>query len=172
MFGGNFAPAGWALCSGQLLTVQQYTALFSLVGTSYGGNGTSTFGLPNLMGVTPLGVGSGPGLTPYVVGETAGALQTVLTVSQLPPHSHAMVVDSGAATSNAASGTLPGAGTRGSRPAYYSATTPSTPSRMSPQMIAPNAPGWSGNPAAFSVVQPFLTITMVIALTGLFPARN
>src|SRR5690242_12083192 len=90
MVGFNYAPPGYALCNGQLLPINQNTALFSLLGTSYGGNGTTTFGLPNLQGRAPLHVGSGqgPGLSPYALGQTGGETVVTLTASQLPVHTH------------------------------------------------------------------------------------
>src|SRR5271165_3660849 len=87
MFGGNFAPSGWALCNGQILSISQNTALFSLLGTQYGGNGTSTFALPNLQGRAAVGMGTGAGLSTYVEGEDFGQQSVTLTVNQLPSES-------------------------------------------------------------------------------------
>ena len=88
MFGGNFAPRGWALCDGQLLPVSQYSALFSLLGTTYGGDGRTTFALPDLRGRTPKGVGNGPGLQSVIWGERGGKEQTLITAANMPSHSH------------------------------------------------------------------------------------
>src|SRR5580658_3434032 len=88
MFGGNFAISGWALCNGQILAISQNAALFSLLGTNFGGNGTSNFGLPNLQASVPMGAGNGPGLTPRVVGETGGAASVTLTISEMAAHNH------------------------------------------------------------------------------------
>src|ERR1044071_3337098 len=101
IFAFNFAPRGWALCQGQLLAISQNTALFSLLGTMYGGNGVTTFGLPDLRGRTPVHVGQGPGLSPYDQGQVGGTETESLTVSQLPAHSHLMRVS--ANTANTAS---------------------------------------------------------------------
>jgi len=90
MFGGNFAPRGWAFCNGQIMPIQQNTALFSLIGTFYGGNGTSNFGLPNMQGNVPLGQGQGPGLSLYNIGETGGTSNVTLLSSEVPPHTHTM----------------------------------------------------------------------------------
>src|SRR5258708_3849636 len=91
MFGGNFAPANWAACDGQLVAIQQHTALFSLLGTNFGGNGQSTFGLPNLQGNAPLSYGNGAGLSQYSIGETAGLSAITLTAAQSPPHTHSVM---------------------------------------------------------------------------------
>src|SRR4051794_30340022 len=90
LFGGNFAPRGWAFCNGQLLAVSQNTALFSILGTTYGGNGQTTFALPDLRGRVPVHFGQGPGLSPYQLGEVGGTETTTLNVNQLPPHTHAV----------------------------------------------------------------------------------
>ena len=90
IFACNFAPQGWALCNGQILSITQNTALFSLLGTNYGGNGTSTFALPNFQGSAPIHQGQGPGLTPRVVGETGGSTTQTVTSGQMPTHSHAL----------------------------------------------------------------------------------
>ena len=88
MFGGNFAPRGWAFCNGQILPLSQNTALFSLLGTTYGGNGTSNFALPNLQGRAAMGTGQGPGLSDRFLGETAGSPSVTLGIPQIPAHNH------------------------------------------------------------------------------------
>src|SRR5271170_5227535 len=93
--GFNFAPFGWAACQGQILDISQNTALFSLLGTTYGGNGTSNFGLPNLQARASMGAGNGPGLTPRVLGETDGVQNVTLLTTELPAHSHTLEADSG-----------------------------------------------------------------------------
>ena len=98
MFGGNFAPNGWALCNGQLMPISQNTALFSLLGTYYGGNGVSTFALPNLQGLAPLMMGQGPGLTPRDIGEIGGVATVTLLQSQIPAHTHTPTGSSSAGT--------------------------------------------------------------------------
>jgi microcystin-dependent protein len=102
MFGGNFAPRQWALCDGQLLSIAQYQALFSLLGTTYGGNGVSTFALPNLQGRLALGYGQGPGLSNYALGQTGGSETVTLTTSTMPGHNHSLL-----ATTNAGDQTDP-----------------------------------------------------------------
>src|ERR1700730_2079400 len=88
IFGGQFAPAGWALCAGQMLSVAEDNQLFQLIGTTYGGDGVNTFALPDLRGCVPLGQGQGPGLSSYRVGQTVGVESVTLTTSQMPPHGH------------------------------------------------------------------------------------
>src|SRR6478672_10112699 len=88
MFAGNFAPRGWAFCQGQILSIAQNTALFSLLGTTYGGNGQTTFALPDLRGRVPVGTGQGPGLSNYDLGQVSGSESVTLTVSQMPAHNH------------------------------------------------------------------------------------
>src|SRR3978361_216820 len=95
LFGGNFAPRGYALCNGQLLPISQNTALFSLLGTTYGGNGQSTFGLPDLQGSVPVGVGQGPGLSDRGLGEQSGVDAVTLLASELPAHNHQIAVHAG-----------------------------------------------------------------------------
>src|ERR1700693_3176914 len=93
MFAGNFAPRGFQLCQGQLLSIQQNPALFSILGTTYGGNGTTTFQLPDLRGRVPVGEGSGPGLTPVVLGQAAGAQNVTILTSNMPAHSHSLMAN-------------------------------------------------------------------------------
>ncbi|MGH7063964.1 MAG: phage tail protein, partial [Stellaceae bacterium] len=100
LFGCNFAPVGWALCEGQLLSIAQNTALFSLLGTNFGGNGTSIFGLPDLRGRVPLGVGQQAGLSSYAIGDIGGDEAMAINSSTYPSHSHALVAAAGAATAN------------------------------------------------------------------------
>src|ERR1700719_3340863 len=107
MFGGNFAPRNWALCNGQLLLISQNTALFSILGTTYGGNGTTTFGLPNLQGRVPIHWGSGAGLSTYAPGQTAGAESVTLLQSNLPPHSHAVNAIASGGNQASPAGTVP-----------------------------------------------------------------
>ena len=95
IFAGNFAPRGWALCNGQIMAISQNTALFSLLGTHYGGNGTSNFALPNLQGMAPMGAGQGPGLTDRVQGEVGGAQTVTLLTTQVPQHNHTYTAGSG-----------------------------------------------------------------------------
>jgi microcystin-dependent protein len=155
--GFNFAPRGWAMCNGQLLSLAQNTALFSLLGTTYGGDGRTTFGLPDLRGRAPLHLGQGPGLTLRSQGEIAGVESLNLTTNQLPAHSHPI-------PANAALGsTDKPAGAVASQGGSYSPASDGT--RLAD-------PAVTGSNSAVSVMQPYLVLNWVIALEGIFPSRN
>ncbi|MFN2608075.1 MAG: phage tail protein [Acidimicrobiales bacterium] len=160
MFGGNFAPRGWALCNGQLLSISQNTALFSLLGTTYGGNGQTTFGLPNLQSRVPMHAGQGPGLSPRTLGEVAGEESVTLTTTQMPAHGH---LASGTNTAGAA--TRPG----GNVPAATSAGAygPSPTDPMNGSFIAS-----AGGSQPHDNMSPYLVVNFIIALEGIFPSRN
>src|SRR5579872_7445348 len=119
--GFNFAPVGWALCNGQLMSIQQNTALFSLLGTTYGGNGVTTFALPNLQGRVPIHFGQSPGTSNYVQGQMAGAEVITLATSQIPPHSHLVNCNTGGGTQASPSGGVPAVESTGTS-LDYSAT--------------------------------------------------
>jgi microcystin-dependent protein len=165
----NFAPKGWALCNGQLFPISQNTALFSLLGWTYGGDGQTTFALPNLQGRVPMHAGQGPGLSLRNLGE-AGGTETV-TLAQMPAHSHSFSGTSGAADSR-----NPGPGSAYARSTnaqgatggnYYAlGTSPGT----GPLNAATVAPSGGGQP--HNNMQPYLTINWCIALQGIFPPRN
>jgi len=162
--GFNFAPVGWALCNGQILPISQNTALFSLLGTQFGGNGTSTFALPNLQGCAPMHFGNGAGLTPRDIGETAGETAVTLLSSQIPSHAHA-AQNAAASTAGTPGPTVTfGGGGRGKEPAYVSA---STPVAMSGQAV-----GLSGGSQPHNNLPPYVTLNFIIALQGIFPARS
>lgn len=165
MVGFSFAPYGWAFCNGQILSIQQNSALFALLGTTYGGDGKTTFGLPNLQGHVPIGFGAGPGLTPRTLGETDGSAAVTLNTSQMPLHSHTPLGTTG---NDAASpeghtwGTL--AGGRTPPPAYQSGTPNVS---MHPAALAS-----AGNNIPHNNLQPYLAVNFVIALQGIFPSRS
>ena len=158
LFSGNFAPNGWAFCNGQLLPISQNTALFSLLGTNYGGDGRSTFALPNLQGAFAMhaGSGAGPGLTPRSVGEAGGSETVALAAAQLPKHGHAMEAAPGATTSLAP--TSNGSALYRAPDAVYLNTAPS-------DLAA------SGGGAAHDNLPPYLAVAFIIALQGIFPPR-
>ena len=162
MFGGNFAPRGWAFCSGQLLSIAQNTALFSILGTTYGGNGQTTFALPDLRGRVPIHPGSGPGLSPYSLGEQGGVENVTLLITQMPAHGH--VATSNASTA-AANDTLPTGNFLASDNQYQTASN--TQMNANAVTIAP-----SGGSQPHANIQPFTCVNFIIALEGIFPSRN
>lgn len=173
IFAFNFAPRGWAQCNGQLLPISQNTALFSLLGTTYGGDGRSTFALPNLMGSIPLHVGRnqpGPGLSIYDLGQQSGTENVTLLQTDIPQHTHAPTVTSANATvtgstSNQMAKPFKGSLQSSSTGLLYSSHAPQT--QMSPQSIAPQ-----GGSQAHNNVMPTLVLNYCIAMQGVFPARN
>jgi microcystin-dependent protein len=165
MFGGNFAPRGWALCNGQLMSIAQNTALFSILGTQFGGDGIQTFALPDLRGRIPVGSGSGPGLSPYTIGQLGGSEQVTLTTGQMPAHSHLVNADGAAGGKNLPTGNYPGSVSPSATEKIYSAGPPSA--TMNPGMIAS-----AGNNLPVPVLQPYECVTFIIALQGVFPSRN
>ena len=169
MFAGNFNPRGWALCQGQILSIAQNTALFSILGTTYGGNGQTTFALPDLRGRVPVGQGQGPGLSPYVLGQQAGTESVTLLTQQMPTHNHLVNASEGNGSQQApGNGFLAGPIVPTSGNAAVSAyRTSSDGTTMAPTSIA-NAGGNQPHPN----IQPYLCINFIIALEGIFPSRN
>jgi microcystin-dependent protein len=161
MFGFNFAPNGWATCDGQFVPIQQNTALFSLLGTNFGGNGTSTFGLPNLQGSAPLHWGQGPGLSDYVVGETTGIGSVTLLTTEMPSHQHAVQANGRLAESVSPNGQNLA---RGESSAYTNAT-PNT-------SLSPLGMSNVGGSQPHNNLQPYLVVNFCIALQGIFPPRS
>ena len=177
MVGFNFAPVNWALCNGQLLSISQNTALFSLLGTYYGGNGTTNFALPDLQGRIPLHAGNGAGLPPYVIGESGGAANTVLQYNNMPLHSHpiAQPVSNVAATSNSPVGAYPALLETTVEPAPLKATAATkgyAASSVANQMAATYQSGMAGGGVPISNQPPFLAVYFVICLFGLYPTRG
>lgn len=156
--GFNFAPSGWALCNGQLISISQNTALFSLLGTQFGGNGQTTFGLPDLRGRIPLGQGQGPGLSNYDIGQMGGSESVTLTTAQLPAHNHSVSANSGDANNGSPANTFPSGGG-----AYNTATNKA----MNPAMT-----GQAGGSQPHGNLQPYLALNWIIALEGIFPSRQ
>jgi len=162
IFPFNFAPKGWAWCDGQLLPLSQNTALFSLLGTTYGGNGKSNFALPDLQGRTPMHPGQGPGLSLHDLGETGGSETVSLLESEIPAHSHAVQVSGQDATTRVVTGQMPATGIGVS---IYG-PQPTTVS-LSPNALAP-----AGGDQPHNNMQPYLTFYFCIALQGVFPPRG
>jgi len=163
MFGGNFAPRGWAFCDGQLLAISSNTALFSLVGTTFGGDGRTTFGLPEMRGRTPVHVGNGPGLTPVSWGQRGGNNNTTLSTANMPNHTHTLRAFNEEAEVTTPSGNVMAA-TVGTNFAYAN-ETPDVNMRS-------DAITSVGGNASFSNMQPFIGIYHIIALVGTFPSRS
>ena len=158
----NFPPVGWATCDGQLLSIAQNTALFSLLGTTYGGNGQTTFALPDLRGRVPIHMGQGPGLTPYTIGEVAGTETVTLLSSQMPAHSHVVSASTLNGTSDVPTGAFPAKNAAGV-PSYVAAAN----ANMAGSMIGP-----TGGNQPHDNRQPFLTMNYIIALQGIVPSRS
>jgi microcystin-dependent protein len=158
LFAGNFAPRSWALCNGQIMSIAQNTALFSLLGTTYGGNGQTTFALPDLRGRVPVHAGQGPGLTNYDLGQQGGTETQTLTTSQIPAHTHALNASSNDETTNRPTNAVPAKG------GVYDGTLNAT--------MNPGAIGATGASQPHPNVQPYTTLNYIIALEGIFPSRN
>jgi microcystin-dependent protein len=157
-FAGNFAPRGWMFCNGQLISISQNTALFSILGTTYGGNGTTNFALPDLRGRAPIGTGQGAGLSSIQLGEMSGSETVTLLASQLPAHTHTMPASTGAQTTNRPTGAYQAAGNS------YSTATPDVATGPS------NAPSGGGQP--HDNRSPYLGMNYIIAVQGIYPSRN
>lgn len=165
IFSGNFAPKGWALCDGQLMPISQNTALFSLLGTTYGGNGTSNFALPNLQGSAPLQAGQGPGLSLRDLGETGGEQNVTLLETEIPAHSHGVQASSSGALPDPG-GNAWASGLKG-HPGVYAASSPGTNVQMNPAALS-----FTGGNLPHNNMPPYLCLTFIIALQGVFPARS
>jgi microcystin-dependent protein len=161
-FGFNFAPKGWAQCNGQLLPISQNTALFSLLGTFYGGDGKSTFALPNLQGSAPMSQGQSGGTSERFVGEASGTEVVTLIQSEMPVHSHALAAVESTATERQPPNQMLAVGEAMS---FYSAGQPNT--TMNPSMLAP-----TGASLPHNNMQPFLVLNFCIAMQGVFPPRG
>ena len=163
LFAGNFNPRGWLLCNGQILSIAQNTALFSLLGTTYGGNGQTTFALPDLRGRVPINSGQGPGLSNYVLGQAGGSESTTLLVSNLPAHTHQL-----RATSDAGSVSAPAD--------VYLANTGALDKDYGPAgslvSMNPGTIGPTGGSQPFDNLPPYLAMTYCIAVEGIYPSRN
>ncbi len=165
MFAGNFAPRSYALCNGQLLPISQNTALFSILGTTYGGDGRTTFGLPDLQNRAPLHRGQGAGLTERSLGVRAGESAVTLISSEMPLHNHQMQCNTAAGNTTNPSGATFGVVNGRGRPALYASQGTVVP--MAPQALAP-----TGGNQPHNNLQPYLCVTFIIALQGVFPPRD
>ncbi|MGH6926240.1 MAG: phage tail protein [Propylenella sp.] len=168
-FGFVFAPRGWAKCNGQLVSIAQSQALFSILGTTYGGDGQTTFGLPNLQGQIPMHWGNGPGGFNTSIGEVQGVSNATLTVSQIPQHSHAVTAAKATAAAQRTAVPSSQAFLSGSQAPNVAWENPGTAvtSPFSPKAITMN-----GNSQPHDNMQPYLALNFCIALEGIFPSRN
>ena len=166
IFAGNFAPRGWAFCDGQLLPISNNTALFSLIGTTYGGDGRTTTALPNLQGRAPMHPGRGPGLTSRRLGEKVGIETVSLTEAQIPSHSHTMRGTNQTGGVEVPSN-LSSFARRGGGSFLYQANTSANLVNLASETIRA-----TGGGQAHSNIQPYLTLNFIIALQGLYPSRS
>jgi microcystin-dependent protein len=162
--GWNFAPRGYAACNGQIMSIAQNTALFSLLGTTYGGNGQTTFALPDLRGRVPMHVGQGPGLSSRDLGEMSGVENVTLSVNEMPQHSHLVNANSGVATQRGPGNNFPAQESQNKTSTYHTA---SNNTAMNPTMIAA-----AGGSQPHNNMQPYLVLQFCIAIEGIFPSRN
>ena len=163
LVGFNFEPQGWAYCDGRLLAIADNSVLFTLIGTTYGGDGISTFGLPDLRGRILVGTGQGPGLTNRVIGESAGTEAVTVTSPQMPLHTHAVACNTGGGTSGAPAGLLP-APDPGAGSAPYSGGSPDG-------TLSASAVQSTGQSQPHANVQPYIALNYCIALFGVFPSQ-
>lgn len=160
IFAGNFAPQGWQFCAGQTLSISQYEVLFTLMGTTYGGNGTTTFQLPDLRSRVPMHFGAG-----FVQGEIGGSETTTLLLSNLPPHTHTLNAYNGAATTQSPGGAYLAAPDARLGTPIYDVATPTA--NMASTTLGP-----AGGSTPISNIQPYLCVNLCIAMAGIFPSRN
>ncbi|HEX7922375.1 MAG TPA: tail fiber protein [Bradyrhizobium sp.] len=162
MFAGNFAPAGWQFCDGRLVAISENDALFNLIGTTYGGDGQSTFGLPDLRGRLPVHMGTNAG-TAFTIGEIGGVEQVTLTTQTIPAHTHTMLASQNTSTGSNPQGNV--LDQMSGALLLYKEQTPTTP--LSPVVIGP-----TGGSQPHSNIQPFLCIGFIISLFGIFPSQS
>jgi microcystin-dependent protein len=163
MFGGNFAPAGWAFCQGQLMPISENDALFTLIGTTYGGDGQETFGLPDLQGRFPIHTGSSGGGT-YIIGETGGVESVTLTANQIPNHNHPVLATTSGATGSPANALMATATSSTAGLRVYSTNAVST--NLHPSSVSP-----AGGSQPHENMQPYLCVNFIISLFGIFPTQ-
>src|SRR5262249_48512647 len=167
IFAGNYAPKHWAICNGAILPISQNTALFSLLGTTYGGDGFTTFALPDLRGRAPIHFGQGPGLSDYYQGQTGGAPAVTLTERQIARHEHTVMCNPAPGESDNPEGAIWAAGPRGRPSTYAKSGTPPIAVPMSA-----NATKGVGENQPHNNLPPYLALTLIIALKGIFPPRS
>lgn len=170
IFAGNFAPAGWFFCNGSVLSIAQFEALFVLIGTTYGGDGVNTFGLPNLQSRIPIGTGQGPGLPNVVLGQTGGTESVAMSINQMPTHNHVATANISISAYAAADtvGSPTGAYFAGLTGAYSDAVADTT---LKSQTV-PVVLGAAGSGSPIDIIQPYLALNYIICAQGIFPSRN
>jgi microcystin-dependent protein len=166
MFGFGRTPNGWAACDGSLLPISEYEVLFTLIGTTYGGDGQTTFAVPDLRGRLPIHQGSGPGLSNYVIGQKSGTETVTLISQQMPAHNHTALATTAAASSGTASGSLL-PGTVSGETVYVTDTTGAVAFGLAPQSVTP-----AGGTQAHNNLMPTLTVQYCIAWAGIFPSQS
>lgn len=167
MFAGNFAPRGWAFCQGQIMSIAQNTAVFSILGTTYGGNGQTTFGLPDLRSRVPVGQGQGPGLSSYNLGQMGGMETVTLTQNEIPAHNHLVRGVNAEATSTDPDGKSLATVTDATANPMPSYAAPTPTVSLHPQTLSV-----TGGNQPHTNIQPYLVLNFVICLEGIFPSRN
>ena len=165
-FGGNFAPQGWVLCDGSLLSIADWTAVFALIGTTYGGDGQTTFGVPDLRGRLPVGEGTGPGLPTMTLGEISGEANHTLTTNEMPQHNHSATAPAASASTTAmpSAAAAPGPVTLGAAVSKGFGTTALA--------LAPPTLGAAGGSQPHNNLQPYLGMNYIMCVEGIFPSRN
>jgi microcystin-dependent protein len=172
LFAGTFAPKGWAFCDGRLMSISQNSALFAILGTIYGGDGQTTFALPDLRSRVAVGAGVGPGLSPYQPGQRAGNEQISLSQQQMPAHTHLQQFSSDLATTSVPGGNV--LATSNGLDSQESAVTVNAYAAVGEKMVAgsPNAIGFAGGSQPVNIMQPYLGMNYIICTNGLFPSRD
>jgi microcystin-dependent protein len=168
IFAGNFAPNGYQLCQGQLMSISQNAALFSILGTTYGGDGVQTFGLPDLRGRAPIGQGNGPGLNGVVLGQLAGTQSVSILTSNLPAHNHLVSVSTGLGAQASPQNGFIAAVVDSTGAGGASFNTTANP----PATLAPTSVGLTGSNLPLSIQNPYLGINYIIAINGIYPSRS
>jgi microcystin-dependent protein len=171
MFGFNFAPKGWAFCNGQTLSISQFTALFSLLGTTYGGDGSKDFKLPDLQDSVVNSFGQGPDLEYYPQGQVGGTSTVTLLTTEMPSHAHAFNASTNQGTTNTASGNQPGLAQGGTKQNTFNANIYSNNPQAS-TALSPSAIGTAGQGWPHSNLQPYLALNFCIAVQGIYPSRD
>jgi microcystin-dependent protein len=165
IFPFNFAPTGWAFCNGQILPISQNTALFSLLGTTYGGNGQSTFALPNMQGSAPMHPGQGPGLSLHVLGETGGSETVTLLQTEIPAHTHTIRANNSDGLQPSPAGNVASAPGADRDLFWYKSGPPNA-------IMKPDASGLAGGSLPHNNMMPYLTVNFCIAMQGVYPPRS